>query len=73
ARREKAAGDDDLLERLAADDRLRLTREDLEATVADPITFTGAAGDQVAAFVRKTVRLAEHYPRAAAYRPEPIL
>src|SRR5215210_295863 len=73
ARREKAAGDDDLLERLAADDRLGLTREDLEATVADPIVFTGAAADQVAKFVAKTERLAEHWPRAATYRPEPIL
>ena len=41
--------------------------------MADPITFTGAAADQVAAFVRRTERLAERYPRAAAYRPEPIL
>jgi adenylosuccinate lyase len=73
ARREKAAGDDDLLERLAADERLHLTRDDLAAAVADPITFTGAAAGQVAAFVRKSERLAEHYPRAAAYRPEPIL
>ena len=73
ARRDKAAGDDDLLERLAADERLRLTREDLEATVADPITFTGAAADQVAAFVRKTERLAERWPKVAGYRPEPIL
>jgi adenylosuccinate lyase len=73
ARREKAAGDDDLLERLAADERLRLSREDLDATVADPLTFTGAAADQVAAFVPKTERLAERWPKAAGYRPEPIL
>ena len=73
ARRDKAAGDDDLLQRLAGDDRLLLTREQLEATIADPMTFTGAAADQVAAFVRHTERLAEHYPRASAYRPEPIL
>ena len=72
ARREKG-GDDDLLERLAADDRLHLSRSDLEATVADPVTFTGAASEQVAAFVRRTEHLAARFPDAAAYRPGPIL
>src|SRR3954451_16882941 len=52
ARREKGGTEPDLLDRLAADDRLHLSRDDLEATVAGPITFTGAAGAQVAAFVR---------------------
>ena len=73
ARREKGAGDDDLLERLAADERLGLSRSDIEAAIADPMTFTGAAADQVAAFVRKTDELATLFPEAAAYRPEPIL
>ena len=73
ARREKGAGAGDLLERLAGDDRLHLSRRDLEATVADPITFTGAAARQVAAFVERAAALAARYPEAAAYGPEPIL
>ena len=73
ARREKGAGDDDLLERLAADDRLRLSRSDLQATVADPVAFTGAASGQVSAFVRRAEDLAAAFPEAAAYTPEPIL
>jgi adenylosuccinate lyase len=73
ARRDKADAGDDLLDRLAGDDRLHLTRDDLATTVADPITFTGAASDQVAAFVRRTEALAQRYPKAAGYRPEPIL
>ncbi len=72
ARREKA-GDDDLLERLAGDERLGLTRDDLAATVADRITFTGAAAGQVAAFVEQAEALAVRFPEAAGYRPEPIL
>ena len=72
ARREKGAGDD-LLERLAADDRLRLSRSDLQATVADPVAFTGAASGQVSAFVRRAEDLAAAFPEAAAYTPEPIL
>jgi adenylosuccinate lyase len=73
ARREKGAGAGDLLERLAGDERLHLTRGDLEATVADPITFTGAAAEQVAEFVRATEDLAGRFPEAAGYEPEPIL
>jgi len=73
ARREKGASGDDLLERLAGDERLRLSRRDIEATVADPITFTGAAADQVAAFVLRAGSLAARAPEAARYRPEPIL
>jgi adenylosuccinate lyase len=73
ARREKGADADDLLDRLAGDERLHLSREDLEATVAEPITFTGAAADQVAAFVAATEVLAARHPGAAAYGPEPIL
>ncbi len=71
-RREKA-GDDDLLDRLAGDDRLRLSKDDLEATVADPITFTGAAADQVATFVHRAEELAAASPQAAAYLPGAIL
>jgi adenylosuccinate lyase len=73
ARREKAAGGDDLLDRLAADERLHLSRSEIEAAIADPMTFTGAAVEQVAAFVQRTDELARLYPEAAAYRPEPIL
>jgi adenylosuccinate lyase len=73
ARREKGGAGPDLLDRLAADDRLHLSREDLEAALADPITFTGAAAAQVAAFVQRTEDLAARYPDAAAYRPGPIL
>ncbi len=73
ARREKGAASGDLLERLAGDERLHLSRRDLEAAVADPLTFTGAAADQVAAFVRRAESAAAASPAAAAYRPEPIL
>ncbi|MDQ4070580.1 MAG: adenylosuccinate lyase [Actinomycetota bacterium] len=73
ARREKGTGTDDLLDRLAADDRLRLSRAELDAAIADPVTFTGAAVDQVGDFVRRADELARQYPEAAAYQPEPIL
>ena len=63
----------DVFERLAADPRLGLTSAQLESLVADPITFTGAARDQVQAVVRRIDALARQYPDAAAYTPGAIL
>ena len=73
ARREKGAGDTDLLERLTGDERLRLSGTDLEAAIAEPLAFTGAAANQVDAFVARVADVAARHPGAAAYHPEPIL
>ena len=62
-----------LLDRLAADDRLGLTRDQLGRLVADPMTFTGAAGAQVAAVVARVAAVVRRHPEAAAYSPAPIL
>ena len=63
----------DLFDRLAADARLGLTREQIAALVADPIEFTGAAVDQVQAVVRRIEEIAKADPDAAAYSPGEIL
>jgi adenylosuccinate lyase len=63
----------DVFERLAADPRLGLTSAQLASLVADPITFTGAARDQVQVVVRRIDALARRYPDAAAYTPGAIL
>jgi len=63
----------DLFDRLAADARLGLSRSQIDALVADPIEFTGAAVDQVQAVVRKVDEVAKRYPDAAAYAPGDIL
>ena len=73
ARRDNDVTGSDLLARLAGDDRLGLSRADLDATVADPLTFTGAAAAQVAAFVARTAELTARFPEAARYQPQPIL
>ncbi|HYZ36063.1 MAG TPA: adenylosuccinate lyase [Pseudonocardiaceae bacterium] len=72
AMREKAAGND-LLDRLAADSRLPLTRADLDALLADRLPFTGAATEQVAAVVAAVDAVVDRYPDAATYRPGTIL
>ncbi len=73
AMREKGAVTNDLLDRLAADERLRLGPGAVHALVAEPLSFTGAAAAQVDAFVARVAALADRHPAAAAYVPEDIL
>ncbi|NYG59658.1 adenylosuccinate lyase [Nocardioides daedukensis] len=63
----------DLFDRLAADERLGLSRDQIDALVAEPIAFTGAAVDQVQAVVRRVAELVDEHPAAAAYAPGEIL
>jgi len=71
--REKGTDGNDLFDRLAADERLRLTRATIDEIVADPLSFTGAAGPQIAAFVSRVDELVRANPDAARYRGEAIL
>ncbi len=63
----------DLFERLAADDRLGLSATELQALVDEPMSFTGAAGDQVAAVASRVEPIVAAHPQAAAYTPGAIL
>ncbi len=65
--------DNDLFERLGADARLGLDREQIETLVADPIEFTGAARDQVATVASRIEAALATDPEAAAYAPDAIL
>jgi adenylosuccinate lyase len=71
--RGRGSGDNHLLERLAADDRLGLDRGELDAALAAPLEFTGAARQQVASFVERVGAVAARHADAAAYAPSPIL
>ncbi len=71
--REKGVDRNDLLARLAVDERLGLTASDIDQLVAEPLSFTGTATDQVAAVVRAVAAVAAEYPEAAGYRPGDIL
>ena len=71
--RETGRNDNDLLDRLAADPRLGVTRLELDAALADPIELSGMAGRQVAALVSQIETIAEAHPEAARYRPGPVL
>jgi adenylosuccinate lyase len=71
--REKGTDTNDLIERLAADDRLGLSIDELQAVLAEPIRFVGAAQPQTEAFAVAVEAVVARFPTAAAYVPEPIL
>jgi len=62
-----------LYDRLAADPRLGLSREQLAAVVVDPLELTGSARDQVDAIAARVGELAAQYPVGAAYTPGAVL
>ena len=71
--RQRGLDGNDLFARLAADERLALTAEELEGLISEPMEFTGAARAQVAAVVDEIEHLVAERPDAAVYSPEPIL
>ncbi|MEY9969114.1 adenylosuccinate lyase [Streptacidiphilus sp. MAP12-16] len=62
-----------LIQRLADDERIPLTRAELDALLADKLSFTGAAASQVAEVVRRVEAVAAQHPEAAKYTPGAIL
>jgi adenylosuccinate lyase len=73
AMREKGAAVNDLFDRLAGDDRLKLSRAEIDTLVADRAAFVGAAPAQVRAVADRVAEIVAQHPSAAAYAPAPIL
>ena len=71
--RENEKARNDLIDRLAGDARLHLSKAQLTALVAEPLDFSGAALSQVREVVRRINVICEANPQAAAYAPAPIL
>ena len=71
--REKGAATNDLLYRLARDEKLGLNRNELSEAIANPIEFVGTAPRQVTDFAKRVERIVKKYPDAAVYKPEEIL
>ena len=66
-------GEQDLIDRLAADDRLPLTKQQLDDALADRHTFIGAAESQTHRVIDRVRALVAQYPQAADYVPGEIL
>jgi adenylosuccinate lyase len=64
---------DEFFARLADDPRVPLDAVAIDALVADPQTFVGAAVRQVEVFEARVGETVDKYPAAADYRPEGIL
>jgi adenylosuccinate lyase len=73
AMREKGAEANDLFARLAGDSRLGLPAADLDALLANPRAFIGAARAQVASVLSAVDAVLASDPSAAGYQPEAIL
>ena len=73
AMREQGVERNDLLDRLAADDRIPLSRARLDDLLADRLPFTGVANAQVAAVVKRVSDVVARFPEGAAYVPGAIL
>jgi adenylosuccinate lyase len=71
--REKGIAENDLVDRLAADPRLGLSRGEIEALVADRSAFTGAASAQVQAVAERVAAVVAEHPAAGTYTPPLIL
>jgi adenylosuccinate lyase len=63
----------DLLDRLGADGRLKLTREEIQEIYDANAGDTGMAGDQTDAFCAMVQELATAYPDGVGYTPGAIL
>src|SRR5699024_8515353 len=73
AMREQGQADNDLLDRLAGDDRIPLGRDELDDLLAAPLSFTGTAQSQVDTVIGRVEDIVARFPEAASYTPAPIL
>jgi adenylosuccinate lyase len=73
AMRDGSGSHNDLLQRLADDERLPFTLGELTSLLANRLGFIGAAEDQVAEVVKRVAQIRGRYPEAAAYIPGTIL
>ena len=71
--RETGRSDNDLLDRLAADERLGLGRDALTGVVTEPMAMTGNAANQVNVLAGRVGAIATRYPEAAIYGPGTVL
>ena len=69
----ETGGDNTLLNDLASDPRLGLSREDLQALMSAPLELTGAARHQVARVVSAVKSIVDEYPEAASYVPSAVI
>jgi adenylosuccinate lyase len=73
SRKVREGGDNDLFDRLAQDERLKLSEATLNAIAEAGRNATGRASDQVERFLENIEPWRERFPGAADYVPDEIL
>ena len=71
--REEGLANNDLVARLAADPRIPLSADQLDALMQDPIAFVGDAPAGAMRFAQAVDGWTARFPEAARWRPAPIL
>lgn len=71
--RQQGRVDNDLLTRLTNDDRFPVPVSALDGAVADPLSLSGRAADQVGAIEQRVSAIVTAHPEASEYRPGSIL
>lgn len=71
--REEGLANNDLVARLAADPRIPLSADQLDALMQDPIAFVGDAPAGAMHFAQAVDGWTARFPEAARWRPAPIL
>jgi adenylosuccinate lyase len=69
----RGVNENPLLDRLANDERVPLSRVEIDALLGEPITFVGAAERQVDAVAARVRAIVDEHPQAATYTPGAIL
>lgn len=73
AMRESGTDDNDLIERLSADERIPMDAEKLREAIGHPSQFIGNSTVQIQNVLQKINCLTDRFPEAAGYRPGSIL
>jgi adenylosuccinate lyase len=73
AMRETGSDENDLIERLAADERIPLNLSQLREAIGEPSLFIGNSPSQVQQIAARIEAITRRYPQAARYRPDSIL
>lgn len=71
--RETGRRENALFDRLADEPALKLSRDELQALVRQPLELSGDAAGQVERLGRRVSALVAEDPEAAAYRPGAVL
>lgn len=71
--RENGLTENNLLDRLAKDERLPVNKRQLKKAIGNPIDLTGLAQRQIVEFVHEVQEVVNVYPEDALYVPRPLL